>query len=88
MPDSLEQRRIDNVGTQIDNVAQPAGTDLYYYCHGCGAETAVKPENWVHNPPPRFCDDCEILVDRGEMDPHGEPYDDWLAKHNHPRVPR
>jgi hypothetical protein len=81
----LEHRRTENIGKQVDNAALPAGSSMYYYCHGCGAQTAVKPEGWYEDPPPRHCNDCQELIDAGiEFD----TYDDWLKKNGHKPVPR
>lgn len=85
---NLENRREENVGKQVDNASLYAGSPMYYYCHGCGAQTAVKPEGWVADPPPRFCDPCKELVEAGDMRADEESYDLWLAGHGHGRVRR
>lgn len=86
---NLEKRRQDNVGEQIDNARLRAGADMYYYCHGCGVLTTTKPEGWYEDPPPpKFCPDCDPLVEAGLMPRIGEPYDEWLAAQGKPRVPR
>jgi hypothetical protein len=86
--DALEQRRQANVGKQIDNSLLYAGSPMYYYCHGCGDKTVTLPEGWYQTPPPRFCDPCKQLVEAGEMERDGEPYDTWLEEHGHDKVPR
>jgi len=84
----LEVRRDANIGKQVDNAALPAGSNMYYYCHGCGVQTAVKPEGWWQDPPPpRHCPECVELIEAGLLD-SGETYDAWLREHDHQPVPR
>jgi hypothetical protein len=86
---ALEERRAANVGKQIDNGALPAGSPMFYYCHGCGAQTAIKPEDWYRDPPPpRFCGECEGLTADGVLDPSVESYDVWLREHGKEAVRR
>lgn len=54
-----------NAPVPIDNASLPAGAPMYYYCRGCGALTAIKPETWVDNPPPKYCAECRPLVEAG-----------------------
>lgn len=85
----LEVRRDANVGKQVDNAALPAGSNMYYYCHGCGVQTVVKPEGWWEDPPPpRHCPECEELIEEGLLDGSEETYDAWLREHDHKPVPR
>jgi hypothetical protein len=79
---TLEERRQANVGKQVDNASLPAGSNMYYYCKCCGVQTAVKPEGWFTDPPPRFCKPC---LERPEDE--RTSYDSWLRKHNHSPVP-
>jgi hypothetical protein len=84
----LEQRRQANVGKQVDNARLPAGSDMYYYCWGCGVLTATKPEGWWQDPPPpKHCEDCKALIEAGFLD-SGYTYDAWLVKNGHKAVPR
>jgi hypothetical protein len=83
----LEWRRKDNLGKQVDNARLPAGSNMYYYCHGCGVQTDVKPEGWWQDPPPKHCEDCKALVDEGLLD-GSRSYDAWLREHDHRPVPR
>jgi hypothetical protein len=62
------RRYQENQGKQIDNSSLPAGSNMYYYCHGCGILVATKPEGWFMNPPPRYCAACRILMDHGLLD--------------------
>jgi hypothetical protein len=64
----LEKRRESMVGKQINNDRLPAGSPMYYYCHGCGVLVSVKPEGWYLDPPPKNCDDCKALIDDGLID--------------------
>lgn len=82
----LEKRRQSMVGKQIDNARLQAGSPMYYYCHSCGVQTAVKPEGWYENPPPKNCPDCKPLVDEGLL--VGDSYDDWLEARGEKAVPR
>ena len=80
---TLEERRTANVGKQVDNATLPAGAPMYYYCYSCGAQTAVKPEDWVDDPPPRYCNECLTLPENARTN-----YDAWLQEHGHKQVPR
>jgi hypothetical protein len=80
---ALEERRKLNIGGQVDNARLPAGAVMYYYCHCCGAKTAMLPEDWVENPPSRYCPDCEKLPESERTS-----YDEWLRERGHPPVPR
>ena len=80
---ALEQRRVDNLGQQVDNARLPAGSDMYYYCRSCGAPTAVLPEGWWKEKPPKYCNECEALPEDERTD-----YDVWLREHDHAPVPR
>lgn len=62
------RRHQENQGKQVDNSSLPAGSSMYYYCHGCGILVSTKPEGWFSNPPPRYCDGCQILADHGLLD--------------------
>jgi len=80
---TLEQRRVANVGKQVDIRTLPPGSPMYYYCHSCGAKTAaVKPENW-DDPSSRYCSECLKLPEEERTD-----YDTWLREHGHKPVPR
>lgn len=39
------------------NMDLPAGSPMYYYCRGCGAEM-IEPESHSY-PAPRLCYDCK-----------------------------
>ena len=81
---SLEERRIANVGKQVDNARLPAGSNMYYYCRTCGAPTVTKPEGWWEDPPPpKQCDDC--VTENVEIN---DNYDDWLQARGERPVPR
>jgi hypothetical protein len=58
----------ENQGKQIDNSSLRAGAPMYYYCHGCGALVATRPEGWFGESPERYCDGCKILADHGMLD--------------------
>lgn len=83
---ALEERRVANIGKQVDNAALPAGSPMFYYCNGCGVETAVKEEGWYTNPPPWFCQDCRPLHEEGLIG-SGRAYDEWLVEHGEKPVP-
>jgi len=54
-----EELRQKRARGEIINSELPAGSDMYYYCKGkCGTLVAIKPELWVDDPPPDFCEDC------------------------------
>jgi hypothetical protein len=61
----LEMRRSVNTPKKIDNASLPAGAPMYYYCLGCDTLLAVKPEDWVDDPPPKYCGECEALKEAG-----------------------
>ena len=75
----LEERRTKNIDQQVNNSALPAGAPMYYYCHACGVQTAVKPEGWIDPPPPRYCDDCKTLINDGVID-RTNTYAEFLHK--------
>ena len=79
---TLEERRKANVGQQIDNSSLPAGANMYYYCRCCGAQTAVLPEGWYRERPPKYCEECKKLPEEQRTS-----YDTWLTEHGHARVP-
>ena len=65
---ALEQyhKRVEeNKGKQVDNSALPAGSPMYYYCRRCSAHVATRSEGWISNPPPHYCDPCQVLVEHG-----------------------
>jgi hypothetical protein len=86
--EALEQRRAANIGHQIDNSSLPAGSNMYYYCWACGAQTAVKAEGWYKNPPPHHCVNCQPLVQEGLVGSSITEYDVWLMAHDKDPVPR
>jgi hypothetical protein len=83
--EELEQRRIDNIGKQVDNASLQAGAPMYYYCHACGAPAAVLPEGWWETPPPKYCELCKPLI---EADLITDNYDHWLRARGEKTVPR
>jgi hypothetical protein len=64
----LEMRKQANAPKKIDNASLPAGSPMYYYCHGCDTLLAVKEESWYRDPPPKLCDECASLKERGWLD--------------------
>lgn len=80
---TLEERRQANIGAQVDNAKLPAGAQMYYYCHCCGTETALLPEDWYQEPPPKFCKDCLALPEDERTS-----YNNWLRRHGHKLMPR
>jgi hypothetical protein len=80
---TLEERREANIGAQVNNERLPAGAPLYYYCHSCGTETAVRPEAWFKQEdiPPRYCEECLKLPESERTD-----YNKWLRDKGHPRM--
>lgn len=62
------RRRQENAGKQIRNEDLVAGSPMYYYCHGCCILVDVKPETWVFNPPPKYCEACSELSKLGVLD--------------------
>ena len=83
--EALEQRRVDNIGEQIDNASLPAGSPMFYYCRCCGLHVATLPESWYEKPPPKACAECAALLTDGiEID----NYDDWLKARGEKPVPR
>jgi len=54
-----------NHGKQIDNSKLHAGSPMYYYCNGCEVLVDVKSEGWFLSSPPKYCDDCQALVNNG-----------------------
>jgi len=62
---SFIRRYLEFAGKQIDNSSLPAGSPMYYYCHGCGIQVAVLPETWFLNAPPNYCESCKIFADHG-----------------------
>ena len=81
---ALEERRIANVGSQVDNASLPAGAPMYYYCHSCGELTVTKPEGWYEDPPPPK--QCVYCVSEGVEET--DKYDDWLKARGEEPVPR
>jgi hypothetical protein len=79
---AVEQRRIDNIGQQVDNASLQAGSPMYYYCRACGGPTAVLPEGWWKESPPKYCDAC---IKEGVPE---DSYDDWLKARGEEPVPR
>lgn len=77
--DELQTRRESNVGKQVNNVNLPAGAPLYYYCAACGTHVATKPETWYKDPPPKYCTDCQDLLDDGVID-DTDLFVDWELK--------
>ena len=63
--EQFELRKKKNEGKQIDNGSLPAGSPMYYYCRKCGELVDTRPEVWVGNPPPKYCDSCQVLVQHG-----------------------
>jgi len=60
---ALEQRRAANKSIKHKrNEDLPAGSSMYFYCHGCGAEL-VEPEGYVTRD--KLCHRCRDLSDRG-----------------------
>ena len=70
---TLQERREANVGKQVNNASLPAGSPMYYYCHCCGVQTAVLPEDWYRERPPRYCAECLALPE-----PERTDYNLWL----------
>lgn len=82
MASDLWTRREANVGKQVDNSSLHAGSPMYYYCLCCGAQTAVLPEGWYRERPPRYCDACLALpVDERTS------YNEWLQDRGHSKMP-
>jgi hypothetical protein len=54
----LEQRRA-SAPEHVDNAALPAGSPMFYYCHGCGHQLAELSEDWWWHPPPALCEWCK-----------------------------
>jgi hypothetical protein len=75
---ALEQRRVSNIGQQIDNGELPAGSPMHYYCWSCGAHVATKPEEWYEDPPPHHCANCKDLLKAGLITAGMDEYDGWL----------
>lgn len=64
----VAERKKRNAPKKIDNARLPAGSPMYYYCHGCDTLLVVKPEDWVDDPPPKLCGECASLKERGWLD--------------------
>lgn len=79
---TLEERREANIGKQVDNASLNAGSPMYYYCKCCGVQTAVLPEDWYRELPPKYCDECKALPEEERTN-----YNTWLTEHGHARVP-
>lgn len=62
---AVAERKTRNAPLMIENASLPAGSPMYYYCHGCSALVAVKPEEWYLDPPPKHCPECLPLAQRG-----------------------
>lgn len=59
---ALEVRRAENKNlARVDNANLRAGSPMYFYCPGCGAEIVV-PEDYVTKP--ECCPECEALKKR------------------------
>lgn len=54
---TFEERKAKNASiVRKNNAALYAGSPMYYYCRGCGAEM-VEPETHRY-PAPQWCADC------------------------------
>lgn len=63
---TFAKRCQENRGNRdFDNSRLPAGSSMYYFCHGCFIQVAVMPESWWGDPPPKYCDACRVLADHG-----------------------
>lgn len=63
---ALQARRKKNKGIKhIDNASLHAGSPMYFYCHGCGAEM-VYPEGYTSRS--FHCTDCLPLLGTGLLE--------------------
>jgi hypothetical protein len=49
---------------RIDDSKLYAGSSMHYYCRLCGLLAATLPEEHSE-PPPKFCDECQEMIDHG-----------------------
>jgi hypothetical protein len=52
----------------VDQSSLPAGTDMTFYCRGCGHICDVKAEEYIF-PPYVHCSECRGLIAHGWLDP-------------------
>lgn len=63
---TFAKRYRENVKNKdFDNSRLPAGSPMYYFCHGCYIKVATLPEGWWSSGPPKYCDACKSLADHG-----------------------
>ena len=65
---AFKKRVLENKGKKIDNAKLYAGSPMYYYCEGCGVLVDTKPESWFLDPPPKHCEDCDMLKKEAFLD--------------------
>jgi len=51
----------------VDNSALQAGSEMYFYCHSCGALADIKPETYLFLPR-ALCSECEGLKTEGWLE--------------------
>ena len=61
------RKRKNNPPTQIDNASLYAGSPMYFYCHLCGHESDVLPEDYTWKPK-KICSACQTMKDMGWFD--------------------
>lgn len=62
---SFIKRYCAHHGKEKDNSRLPAGSPMYYYCHGCSVHVATLPEGWFMSGPPKYCEACKVLAEHG-----------------------
>ena len=66
--EEFRKRYVENSSKKkIDNADLPAGSPMYYYCHGCGCVSAILPESWWGSGPAKYCEPCELLAPLGVL---------------------